>query len=143
MAKVSCKLPDELLEKLSKLGKKSDEIAEKALKAGGKVLYDEVKKNLQGVRGQNTAYPSRSTGELEDALGISSVKIDKNGNSNIKVGFAEPRKNGKKNTTIAMVLEYGKHGQAPKPFLEPAKRKAKKPCMEAMKNVLESEVGKL
>ena len=143
MANVTCKLPDELLEKLSKLGKKSDEIAEKALKAGGEVLYTEVKKNLHCVIGQGTSFPSRSTGELEDALGISSVKIDKNGNSNIKVGFAEPRKNGKKNTAIAMVLEYGKHGQAPKPFLEPAKRKSKKACMNAMKNVLESELNKL
>lgn len=143
MAKVSCKLPDELLEKLSRLGKKSDEIAEKALKAGGEVLYEEVKKNLHEVIGKDTAFPSRTTGELESALGISSVKIDKNGNSNIKVGFSEPRKNGKKNTTIAMVLEYGKHGQAPKLFLEPAKKKAKTPCMEAMKAVLENEVGKV
>jgi len=42
---------------------------------------------------------------------------------------------------IAGVLEYGKSGQPPKPFLKPAKSASKKSCIEAMKAKLESEVN--
>ena len=41
------------------------------------------------------------------------------------------------------VLEYGKSGQPPKPFLKPAKVQSKEACIDAMKNKLESEMKKL
>ena len=143
MAKATIKMPDELLVKLSRLGAKSDEIAAMALEAGGQVVLDKVKANLESVIGSDTKYDSRSTGELVESLGLTPAKIDRNGNFNVKIGFAEPRSDGESNAMIATVLEYGKHGQPPKPFMEPAKTESKTECKKVMKAVLEREVAKL
>ena len=136
-------MPDELLVKLSRLGAKSDEIAAMALEAGGQVVLDKVKSNLESVIGSDTKYDSRSTGELVESLGLTPAKIDRNGNSNVKIGFSEPRSDGESNAMIATVIEYGKHGQLPKPFMEPAKAESKNECKKVMKAVLEREVAKL
>lgn len=143
MAKAEVQLPEELLTRLSQLGAKSDEIAEKMLEAGGEVLLSRVKSNLAGVIGKGTKYPSESTGELERSLGLSPAKLDRNGNHNIKVGFAEPRSEGGSNAQIANIIEYGKHGQPAKPFLKPAKSASKAAVIEAMKQAFEQEVSKL
>ncbi len=143
MAKATIKMPDELLVKLSRLGAKSDEIAAMALEAGGQVVLDKVKSNLESVIGNDTKYDSRSTGELVESLGLTPAMIDRNGNSNVKIGFSEPRSDGESNAMIATVLEYGKHGQPPKPFMEPAKGESKNECKKVMKAVLEREVAKI
>ena len=143
MAKAEVQLPEELLTRLSQLGAKSDEIAEKMLGAGGEVLLSRVKSNLAGVIGKGTKYPSESTGELERSLGLSPAKLDRNGNHNIKVGFSEPRSDGGSNAQIANIIEYGKHGQPAKPFLKPAKSASKAAVIEAMKQIFEQEVSKL
>ena len=143
MAKAEVQLPEELLTRLSQLGAKSDEIAEKMLEAGGEVLLSRVKSNLTGVIGKGTKYPSESTGELERSLGLSPAKLDRNGNHNIKVGFSEPRADGSSNARIANIIEYGKHGQPAKPFLKPAKSASKAAVIEAMKQTFEQEVSKL
>lgn len=142
MAKVDIKMPDEFLEKISRLGKDFDDVAEKVLEAGGEVVLKRVKSKLSSVIGSGTEYESRSTGELESALGLTSVKMDRNGNHNIKIGFAEPRRGGESNAKIANIIEYGKHGQPAKPFLKPAKNASKNDCMEAMQRAFEEEVKK-
>ena len=103
-------------------------------------MESKVKSNLQAVIGSCTKEESRSTGELLSALGVSSAKQDKDGNFNVKIGFSEPRPDGKSNAMIAGVLEYGKHGQAPKPFLKPAKSSSKSAAVAAMKAKFKSEV---
>lgn len=140
MAKVDMKMPEEFLLKLSRLGEKTDEIIPKVLEAGGEVVEAKVKSNLQSVIGRSTKDESRSTGELLSALGVSSARQDKDGNFNVKVGFSEPRSDGKSNAIIAGVLEYGKHGQSPKPFLKPAKSASKKTCIDTMVAAFEKEV---
>lgn len=143
MAKAQMMMPEDFLERLSRLGDKSDEIAEKVLTAGGEIILAKVKSNLASVVGKGTKYDSRSTGELERSLGLSSVKMDRDGNHNIKIGFAEPRSDGGSNAKIANIIEYGKHGQPAKPFLKPAKSAAKSACEAAMAQKFEEEVGKL
>lgn len=143
MAKVTVKLPDDLLKKLSSLGSKTDQIARKALEAGGEVILKKTKANLISVIGKDIKYESRSTGQLISALGLSPVKVDKNGNYNIKLGFDEYRRDGTSNAAIANIIEYGKHGQPAKPFLAPAKRQSNKEVNETMKRVIEEEFKKL
>ena len=133
-------MPEDFLERLSKLGDRTDEISEKVLKAGGEVVLAKVKSSLASVVGVGTKYDSRSTGELESSLGLSSVRMDKDGNHNVKIGFAEPRRDGDSNAKIANILEYGKHGQPAKPFLKPAKSASKNAAIEAMKQQFEKEV---
>ena len=135
-------MPEDFLERLSKLGDRTDEISEKVLKAGGEVVLAKVKSSLASVVGAGTKYDSRSTGELESSLGLSSVRMDKDGNHNVKIGFAEPRRDGDSNAKIANILEYGKHGQSAKPFLKPAKTASKAACIRKMEEVLEEEVKK-
>lgn len=137
MAKCTCNLPEDLLKKLSRLGSKMDDVSEKVLESGGAVVLDKVKSNLQGVLSGN------STDELSNSLGLSKVLLDRNGNHNIKVGFAEPRSDGKSNAMIANIIEYGKSGQPAKPFLKPAKSQSKKACIDAMMQKLEEEIEKL
>ena len=143
MAKATMKMPEEFLMKVSKLGDKTDGIVSKALDAGGEVVLDKVKTNLKSVIGNGTKDKSRSTGELISSLGLSHTKLDKNGNFNIKVGFNEPRNDGDANAKIANILEYGKSGQPPKPFLKPAKSASRKACIETMKSELDKEIEKL
>ena len=130
MAKAVMKMPEEFLLKISRLGEKTDEILPRVLEAGGEVVDAKVKSNLQGIIGSGTKEESRSTGELISALGVSSAKQDRDGNFNVKVGFSEPRPDGKSNAMIASVLEYGKSGQPPKPFLKSAKAPPKKPALK-------------
>jgi len=143
VAKAEIQMPEEFLERLSALGEKTDEIAERVLEAGGEVVLSKVKSNLASVVGKNTKVASRSTGELERSLGMTPPKVDRDGNYNIKIGFAEPRSDGDSNAKIANILEYGRHGQPAKPFLKPAKSASKKACEAAMMQKFEEEVNKL
>ena len=140
------------MKKIDRLGQNTDRICEKALTEGGKVMKKSVSEHLSQVIGKDTKVESRSTGELQSALGVSPVKVDRNGNHDIKIGFREPRSQqtaakGKRsysqitNAMIANVLEYGRKGQAPKPFLAPAKKAAKKDTTAKMESVLREEMN--
>ena len=143
MARCNFSMPDDFLSKISRLAEKTDEIVPRVLEVGAEVVFTKVKSNLQSVVGNNTKIESRSTGQLISALGVSPAKQDNNGNFNVKIGFDEPRSDDESNAKIANILEYGKSGQPPKPFLKPAKTQSKKSCIEAMKNKLESEIDNL
>ena len=148
------KLPEDLMKKIDRLGGATDRICEKALTEGGKVMHKSVASHLSQVVGKDTKVESRSTGELLAALGVSPVKVDRNGNHDIKIGFREPRTQqssakGKRsygqitNAMIANVLEYGRKGQEPKPFLAPAKKAARKDTTAKMEAVLREEMDKV
>lgn len=151
MAICKINLPDEIYKAIEKLSDKTDEVIKSTLEEGGKVALDITKGNL---RKSVTNSSKRMTGELVKSLGMSRVRVNKKGIHNIKIGFNEPRKKQYKakkkrsynlitNALIAGVLEYGKSGQAPRPFLKPAKSKCKKLCVEAMKQKLDEEISKL
>jgi HK97 gp10 family phage protein len=141
MAKCEVKLPEDFLLKCSKLGEHTDSIIEKVLEDGGKVTLKQARSNLQSVIG-NTVLPSKSTGTLVGALGLSPAKQDDKG-WNVKIGFSEPRRGGGVNAKVATILEYGRHGQRPRPFMKPAKIQSKAASIEAMRSRLESEINSL
>jgi HK97 gp10 family phage protein len=133
-------MPEDFLLKLSRLGDKTDTIIAKVLEAGGEVVLAKVKGNLSSVVGRSTKETSRSTGELERALGLTPPKQKQDGSGwDVKVGFAEPRSDGGSNAKIANVLEYGRHGQPPKPFLKPARTQSRTTAITAMKEKFEQE----
>nr|DAT88716.1 MAG TPA: type I neck protein [Caudoviricetes sp.] len=140
MAKAQIKMPEEFLLKVSRLADQTDVIIPKVLEAGGEVVLTKVKSNLSSVVGSDTKEKSRSTGELERSLGLSPAKQNRDGNWDVKIGFAEPRSDGDSNAKIANILEYGKSGQPPKPFLKPARTQSKSACIETMKSKLQEEV---
>jgi len=127
-------MPDDFLSKISSLGERTDEIIPRVLEAGGEVALGAVRSGL------SASLSGESTGQLERALGLSPAKMDQDGNFNVKVGFDEPRRGGVSNAMVANIIEYGKHGQPPRPFLKPAKSAARAPAIAAMKNKLEDEL---
>jgi HK97 gp10 family phage protein len=134
---MTIKMPTDFTDKLSRLADKTDEIVPRVLEAGGEVVLAAVRSGLQGV------LSGESTGELERSLGLSPVLLDRNGNPNIKVGFDEPRSDGKSNAMLANVLEHGKHGQPPRPFLKAAKAASREGAKAAMIAALDREVSQL
>jgi len=143
MAKATVTLPTEVMERFSKLGNETDRIIDSCLEAGGDVALGFVRDGLAGVIGRDTKFPSRSTGELQQALGLSPPKLNRRGIKDVKVGFHEPRSDGRPNALIANVLEYGKSGQPPKPFLKQAQQQARKPVTTAIEERFDEEVNKL
>lgn len=133
MARCTMKMPEEFLLKISRLGNKTDDVCGRVLNAGAEVVLKKVRTNLRNVISKDTKTQSRS-------LGVSPVLSDKNGNLNIKIGFSEPRSDGESNAKIASIIEYGKSGQPPKPFMKPAKSASRKECMTVMINTLDEEV---
>lgn len=139
MGKVTIKIPTQFMDQLTKAAEKTDTAIPKALEAGGKVVFETMKANLHSAIGRDTKYPSRSTGKLLAALGVSPVKLNDEGNYDVKVGFSEDREVS--NAKLANILEYGKHGQPPKPILKPTRRSSRGPCIEAMQTALKEELG--
>lgn len=137
MAKYTYRLPEDFLKKMSALGSHMDEVSEKVLRAGGEVVLEKTKSNLQ------SSLSGQSSGELLSAFGLSGVRLDREGNPNIKIGFDEPRKDGNSNAMVANILEYGKHNQPARPFLKPAKSQSKSQCIDTMVDTLEKEIKKI
>ncbi len=140
MARVTIKMPTDLMDQLARAAEKTDSAIPKALEAGGKVVFEKMQANLRSAIGRGVKYKSRSTGKLLAALGVSPVKVNDGGNYDVKVGFAEGRGNVS-NAMLANLLEYGKSGQPPKPFLKQTKSSSQKPCVEAMESVLKEELN--
>ena len=139
MAKISIRMPTAFMDQLAKASEKTDTAIPKALEAGGKVVFEKMKSNLSSAIGRNTKNKSRSTGKLLAALGVSPVKVNDGGNYDVKVGFAEGCGDAN-NAMLANLLEYGKSGQPPKPFLKRTKSSSQAPCIEAMQSVLKEEL---
>lgn len=153
MAKIQIKMPEVFLLKCTRLADKTDAIIEKSLEAGGEVVLQKVRGNLKAVIDQEKPY-KESSGELLDSLGMTTVKVDRKGTHNLKIGFNEPRRKqyaakGKRsyytitNAMVANVIEHGKHNQPARPFLKPARSSSRKACIQAMESTLESEISKL
>jgi HK97 gp10 family phage protein len=142
MATLKVKLPDDLMIGLERLGNHVDAVVEKTLEAGAEMIEDKVRSNLKNVIGSGTKTPSKSTGQLLSALGTSPVKKNNDG-YDIKIGFSEPRKDGTSNALVASIIEYGKRGQAAKPFMKPAEDATKAKARAKMKKVFTEEANKI
>ena len=143
MATVTIKLPDEFMNQLSEFDSRVEDIFTKALEDGAEIAEKQARANLKAVIGSGTKLPSESTGQLLGALGISPVKPSELGGYDIRVGFAEPRQDGKSNEMIANIIEYGKKGQAAKPFMKPAEDATKSKVKAKMEETFKAEAEKI
>ena len=140
MGKVKIEMPTQWLDTIAGMGNALDAAIPKALEAGGKVVLEKMKSNLRSAIGRGTKYKSRSTGKLAASLGVSPAKLNRENNLDVKVGFSENR-GDVSNALLANLLEYGKHGQTPKPFLKQTKSSSRKPCIEEMQRILKEELN--
>lgn len=143
MATVTIKLPDEFMNQLSEFDSRLEDIFTKSLEAGAEIAEKQAKANLKAVIGSGTKFPSEATGELLGALGTSPVKRSSLGGFDIRVGFAEPRKDGGSNEMVANIIEYGKKGQAAKPFMKPAEDATKSKVKAKMEETFKAEAEKI
>ena len=163
MAKMKVQLPDELQHRFETAMSEMDDIAEKALKTGAKVLIKPMDSRLRSALSTPRKYEKRQTGELLRALGTSPMKIKDDGAYDVRDGFAEPRtkqptrrigRNKKgggyyvaTNAMVANILQYGhkgtKGGQAPAPWLQPALRDGKKDAEEAIRKTVEGRLDEI
>mgnify|MGYP002800314477 CR=1 FL=1 len=143
LAKMTFKAGDAYAAKLSKLSSGADEIAKKAIYKAAGIVADQIKKNLHAVLSNN------ATGELENSLGITKIKVDKDGNHNAKIGFdgygsrktkAYPK--GIPNQLKARALESGTSTEPKRPFVRPAVKQTKKQAEQAMNQVIDEEIKK-
>ena len=143
MAKVTVEFPDDIVKKLASLESRTDAVLEKTLRAGADVVKPVFQAKLAGAIGKNTKRKSESTGQLEGALGVSPVKAADDGSVDVKIGFNEPRKDGKRNAMIASILEHGRADQPARPFVSATKRAVKAPATRAMADAFNKEVDGL
>lgn len=136
MAKMTVQGLDEYAAKLSNLGSKMPEVAKRAVKAGANPLADEVRRQLEN----NLKGSKYSTGDLLDSLGVTPVKVDKNGVYNAKVGFHGYDRKGVPNALKARAMESGTSRQPKKPFLRPAVNRAKQKCLEEMGRSIDADL---
>lgn len=148
------KAGDEYALKLSKLQAGSDEIAKKAIYKAAGIVANEIKKRLKenivdqasvakksGADFKNKYY--EPTGELEYGLGIASIKLDKNGNWNTKIGFDGYDERHVPNQLKARVMESGSSALKKRPFVRPAVNSKKAEAQAEMGRVIDEEIEKL
>ena len=143
MATVTVKMPDEFMNQLSEFDGRLEDIFTKSLEDGAEIAEKQVRTNLMGVIGHGTKTKSKANGQLLGALGISPVKPSGLGGYDIRVGFTEPRQDGKSNEMIANIIEYGKKGQAAKPFMKPAEDATKLKVKAKMEGTFRAEAEKI
>ena len=143
MAKVTVEFPDDVVKKLASLETRTDAVLAKTLQAGADVVKPVFQTKLASAIGRNTKRKSTSTGQLVSALGVSPVKTADDGSVDIKIGFNEPRQDGKRNAMIAGILEHGNSNQPARPFLSATKSAVKAPATQAMIDAFNQEVNDL
>lgn len=102
------------------------EVAERILTAGLDIAADQVRAELERVQSDE------ATGQLMDSLGITPIKLDRDGNWNGKVGFDGYDRDGVPNQLKARVMESGTSKRKKRPFVRPALNKCRKLAEEAM-----------
>lgn len=143
MARVQIRLPGAFIDSLNAASSVLETSADEVLGAGAAVVEPRMRSNLAAAIGTGTKEPSRSTGQLLGALGTTSVKVNSRGDHNIKVGFAENRRDGRSNALIANVLEHGRSNQPARPFLAPTRNQTRRGALQAMKQALAAQIGQV
>jgi len=145
---------DEYAKMLDRMGRQAPEISKKAVYAGADMVANQIRKNLeQNIRdpsyvgkNKNKEYAvkqRRSTGALEQSLGIAPITTDKNGNTNTKVGFSGYDDNHTPNVLKARAMESGTSTLRKRPFVRPAVNAVKKLAQQEMGAVIDKEIAKI
>lgn len=117
---------------LSKLGKHTGAICEKALRAGGGVAADAVRANLKERQSP------RATGEMLGSLGITPVKYSTQKRTyNVHIGFDGYDSRGTPNQWKARIFEKRK------PFVRPALLSARERAQKIMRETAEKEINQI
>ena len=160
MAKITLKTSTQFQVSMERLGEVADGICKMAIYEGAAIMTDQIKKNLDALptdkyrylRGGDkfTGVPEPQKQDLKNALGISPMKQDENGDWNTKIGFdgygsTETNKypGGVPNPLLARSIESGSSVRAKTPFVRPAINQARTRAKKAMADKAEEEMKKI
>lgn len=151
MAKFTVNAGNEYSLRLAKFGANTVEIAKKVVMAGAYPIADEVRKGLienindpayvgKGDGGLFGMKNNESTGDLLESFGIAPPGIDKNGNTNTKIGFDGYDRHGVPNALKARAMESGTSILKKRPFVRPAVSRMKGKAIAEMGKKLDYEI---
>lgn len=162
MARISFKGFEDYAEALAKLEftAQGGEMLEKAAKAGGAPVADEIRRRLRNLpedeyRRLNpgevfTGIPDGQKQDLLDSLGVTPPQRDRKGFVNVKVGFdgygSYPTKaypDGLPNQLLARAVESGSSVRKKTPFVRPAVQATRKESVDEMDKAIRQELEKI
>ena len=121
-----CDGMDEMISKLTRMGKDVDTIKEKAIKAGAKVIRDEMESKC--------ARRSSGTRHIKDNIIVTEIMKGVDGEPYALVGPHKKFFYGK-------YLEYGTVHQSPQPFAENSFLEKKEEALNKMAEIVGGELG--
>lgn len=162
MARISFKGFEDYAEALKKLefAAQGGEMLEKAAKAGGAPVADEIRRRLRNLpedeyRRLNpgevfTGIPAGQKEDLLDSLGVTPPQRDRKGFVNVKVGFdgygSYPTRaypDGLPNQLLARAVESGSSVRKKTPFVRPAVQATRKEAVDEMDKAIRQELEKI
>lgn len=162
MARISFKGAEDYAEALKKLEftAQGGELLEKAAKAGGAPVADEIRRRLRILPEAEyrrlspgevfTGIPDGQKQDLLDSLGVTPPQRDRKGFVNVKVGFdgygSYPTKaypDGLPNQLLARAVESGSSVRKKTPFVRPAVQATRKEAVDEMDKVIRQELEKI
>lgn len=162
MARISFKGVEDYAEALKKLEftAQGGEMLEKAAKAGGAPVADEIRRRLRVLpeekfqrlpKGETaTVVSAHQKEDLLDSLGVTPPQRDRKGFVNVKVGFdgygsfptrAYPE--GVPNALLARAVESGSSVRKKTPFVRPAVQATRKEAVDEMDKAIRQELEKI
>lgn len=129
-----------------KLANNSESVAKQAVGAGAMILADEIAKNLDASIAKGASAREKRnyklTGDLQRGLGVTTVKKDRNGIWNAKVGFDGYGSDGRPLPLVARAMESGTSKQKKRPFIRPAVSSSEAKVQSEIKKVIEEAIEK-
>lgn len=139
---------EEYLAKLGNLSMKSLETCEKAAEAGGAIVADAIRGELDAVptdetyaHGETKRNGPRAIEKvgLQNSFGVAPVRDD-NGYVNVKVGFDGYNKLGEPNPMIARSVVKGTSFMKPNNFVNKGVRKSREKAEETMRVTVDEQI---
>lgn len=132
------------------------EILEKAVYAGGAIVADAIRANLDALPEGKFHHlrdgemfkgiPASQKQDLADSFGLTPIQVDRDGCHNTKAGFdgygrfkTQKYPQGVPNQMLARAVESGSSVREKTPFVRPAVSKTRKKAIQEMSKVIDEE----
>ena len=155
MAKIELGQMDEYVARLSLLaGEAQEKIAGTAIGAGAGIVADAIRAGLEANLGDPESvsrnpkilfknFYHEPSGELLASFGISPMKMDSNGDHNVKIGFDGYDSKGVSNQLKARIMESGISKIKKRPFVRPAVTATTEEALNTMREKVDDGIAQI
>jgi hypothetical protein len=150
---------DAYMKQLEKFGIDEPEVAKRVVMAGAQPVADAIRRELEKTPEDNfrqlkenekfEGIPKSQKKDLLDSLGITPPGVDREGNTNAKVGWngygsykSKKYPRGLPNALLARVIESGSSVRIKTPFVRTATNKSKPKAIDEMQQTINEEANK-